>query len=316
MQQIAFQAMGCHMQAVLDTEHADTRRYLHPVSDWFDEWERQLSRFYAQSTLSQLNRNSGLPFCASDVLWNVVKLACDAAKQSDGLVTPVVLDALEAAGYDRSFMPDREQGTVNGEREFGKHEQKADIRARPLHSWQAIQMDTRTHTICLPEGMRLDLGGVAKGWAAMQTVQNLHHYGPILVDAGGDIAVSGPMSGGKRWPIGIADPLKPESQIELIMLHRGGVATSGRDYRRWQHHGRWQHHLIDPRSGCPAETDIMSVTIVAPSVCEAEVAAKVVCIQGSTHGLHWLEARSSLAGLLVLESGKVLRSRRLKHVVW
>jgi thiamine biosynthesis lipoprotein len=105
--------------------------------------------------------------------------------------------------------------------------------------------------------------------------------------------------------------LPPDSPIELLDLQAGGVATSGRDYRRWQQNGAWQHHLIDPRSGVPADTDVLAATIIAPSAGEAEIAAKVVLLLGSAAGLDWLDARPTLAGLLVLESGEVLYSRRL-----
>jgi len=89
------------------------------------------------------------------------------------------------------------------------------------------------------------------------------------------------------------------------------VATSGRDYRRWTRGGVEQHHIIDPRTGQPAQTDILSATIVAPSGPLAEIAAKVAFILGSRAGLAWLDARTTMAGLLVLEDGRTLRSRRM-----
>src|SRR5205823_10144570 len=96
----------------------------------------------------------------------------------------------------------------------------------------------------------------------------------------------------------------------------GGVATSGRDYRRWRKDGEWKHHIIDPRTGAPAETDVMSATVVAPTACAAEIGAKMAFLLGSHDGLEWLEERPSLAGLLVLENGQVLRSKRLEDFVW
>src|SRR6476469_1818845 len=72
-----------------------------------------------------------------------------------------------------------------------------------------------------------------------------------------------------------------------------------------------QHHILDPRTGRPATSDVLSATVVGPSACEAETAAKVALILGSQDGLAWLDARPALAGLLVTENGQVVRSRRL-----
>jgi thiamine biosynthesis lipoprotein len=126
--------------------------------------------------------------------------------------------------------------------------------------------------------MRLDLGGVAKGWAADQAAQRLASTGPVLVDAGGDISISGPMADGLGWPIAVANPFAPDDSLGLVRIVQGAVATSGRDYRHWQRGGIEQHHIIDPRSGRPAETDVLSATVIAPDGPSAEMAAKVALL--------------------------------------
>jgi thiamine biosynthesis lipoprotein len=103
----------------------------------------------------------------------------------------------------------------------------------------------------------------------------------------------------------VADPLAPEADVAQLWLEQGGVATSGRDYRRWRRGGVWQHHLLDPRTGRPAQTDVLSATVLGPSAAEAEVAAKVALILGSRAGLAWLAARPALTGVLVLADGQV-----------
>jgi thiamine biosynthesis lipoprotein len=96
------------------------------------------------------------------------------------------------------------------------------------------------------------------------------------------------------------------------------VATSGRDYRRWQQGGVAQHHLIDVRTGLPAQTDVLSATILAPELWQAELAAKVVVLSGAAAGLAWLAARPHLAGLICVEHGPqaILTSRRLPDYLW
>ncbi len=349
MQRLEFRAMGCQMLAVLDVEepvwsvspadHGNSvpavadRELLSQVPHWFGEWEQVLSRFRQDSELNWLNRSAGRPVKVSPVLWEVTHRALRAARESDGLVVPTLLNALEAAGYDRSFealkrgpltlsMADPEPDGGLWHRGHERlSEAPADrggaaMSAVKCEDWRAIQCDRHTRSITLPRGLRLDFGGIAKGWAADQAARRLGVHQPALVDAGGDIAVSGPRADGEAWPIGVADPLAPDTQFELLRLCSGGVATSGRDYRRWQHNGAWQHHIIDPRTGYPAQTDVLSATVVAPTAVMAEVAAKVVLILGSRDGLAWLEERPALAGLLILDDGRVLYSRRLNRYRW
>lgn len=177
---------------------------------------------------------------------------------------------------------------------------------------RTIAWDAGNRQIYLPPGVGLDFGGVAKGWAAQQAVRRLRAYGPALVDAGGDIAISGLQRDGEGWPVGVADPFQPGADIGVLNLASGGVATSGIDYRRWQQGGAWKHHIIDPRTGQPAETDLLSVTVIAPSLLEAEMAAKTALISGSQDGLAWLAAQPGLEGLLVLQS----RQQLFTHNFW
>ena len=176
---------------------------------------------------------------------------------------------------------------------------------------EGIRCDPATRTVTLPAGVRLDLGGIAKGWAADEAARRLRPHGPALVNAGGDIALNGPRANGEPWPIGITDPFNPDEQIEVVRVESGGVATSGRDYHRWRQAGLEQHHILDPRTGRPAETDVLAATVIAPTAPQAEMAAKAALILGSRDGLRWLDARPTLAGLLVLDYGKILYSRRM-----
>lgn len=303
MQQIEFRAMGCHMLAAIDADDARAADALARVPTWFAEWETPLSRFRAESELSLLNRASGETVRVSATLRQVIQAALDAARASDGLITPTLLDALQAAGYDRSF----EQ--IAGARHA------PNPAPAPGADWRAIEWDAATGTIRVPRGVHLDLGGIAKGWAAEQAAQRLAEIAPAMIDAGGDLAISGALSNGERWPIAVLDPLHPESDLALLMIARGGVATSGRDYRRWERNGKPQHHIIDPRTGAPAETDVLSATVIAPTATQAEVAAKVAFILGRRAGMDWLRAHQ-YPGLLVLEDGRTAHTAALENLLW
>jgi thiamine biosynthesis lipoprotein len=294
LHRIEFRAMGCRMTAMIEGGGNSAQTRLEQVPVWFEAWETALSRFRPESELSRLNESAGESVVVSPAMWDVMRMARQAARMSQGLVTPAVLSALVAAGYDRSF--DLLEDVTPA----------AQSPARPA-AWQAIEFDAPRRAIRLPLGMRIDLGGVAKGWAATRAVKRLASIGPALVEAGGDIAVSGPRRGGTPWQIGVADPFHPDRDMASMFVSRGGVATSGQDHRRWKRGGAWNHHLIDPRTGLPAETDVLCATAWAPSLGRAEAAAKVISILGSAAGMEWADQQRDLETLVVLTDGTQLR---------
>jgi thiamine biosynthesis lipoprotein len=251
MLQHTFPAMGTEVEVLLEAHHdARADEALQWAEDEFERLEQVFSRFRAGSELSQLNLEGAAE--ASVDLVRIVALALTARVQTRGLFDPTVHDALVEAGYDRSFS------------ELDPHAAKrVDTRAR---CGGAVSIDG--NTIVLEPGTRLDLGGIGKGYAADRVATHLASVGNCLVNAGGDVAVAG-----GAWPIGITDDLTVE-------LTRGGLATSGRDRRTWRRGGTLLHHLIDPRTGRPAETELLRATVVGRSAVEAEVLAKVAFLGG------------------------------------
>jgi FAD:protein FMN transferase len=300
MQRLEFRAMGCQMVAALDANKRAAP--LEAVPAWFEAWEQTFSRFRADSELSRLNQHAGQWVRVSTSLWEVTHLALGAARRTDGLFSPTILNALEAAGYDRTF----DEITASAQ----------PAAAQPDGQWRSIQRQSLKRAIYLPPRARLDLGGIVKGWAADRAAKKLGVSGPALIDAGGDIAVSGPRADGSPWSIGILDPFQADRSFETLKISQGGVATSGRDYRRWLRAGKWQHHLIDPRTGLPAQTDVLSVTVIAPTTFEAEIAAKVIAVSGSEQGLAWLEELPGYAAIIVREDGQAVYSAQMNCYLW
>jgi thiamine biosynthesis lipoprotein len=300
LHRLEFHAMGCEMLAVVDSEHEPPELKQVPV--WFEEWEQVLSRFRIDSELALLNMTHEQPVQVSDTLWKVFQTAYKAEQMTNGLVTPTLLDAIMEAGYDRPF-------DVLPYQTMFKPDPVIKI-AQPL---KAITVNESARTITLPLGMGLDFGGVAKGWAAHQAMKRLQPEGPTLIDSAGDITVSGPLADGNPWMIGVADPFRPDEEIDVLHINGNGVATSGKDRRRWSRNGMLQHHLIDPITGRPAETDLLTVTVIAPDVMRAEAAAKAAFILGSRAGLEWIESHPELAGLLILDDGEMIYSKKMEE---
>src|SRR5512141_205219 len=176
MQRLEFRAMGCHMMAMLDADQRTASVDTVPI--WFEAWEQVLSRFRADSELNQLNQRAGQWVRVSAALWDVIHVALLASQWTAGLISPTILKALEAAGYDRTFEQISAADQLSA--------------AEPDGQWRSIQRQSLKRSICLPPSARLDLGGVAKGWAADRAAKKLSVHGPALIDAGGDIAISGP----------------------------------------------------------------------------------------------------------------------------
>ncbi len=296
----AFRAMGSDMLAILETDSDSAPSILDDVPIWFEEWEQSLSRFRLDSELSLLNRTFDQPTTVSEAFWEVFQTALWADEFSGGLVTPTVLDAMLDAGYDRPFddLPRDQFGWMSP-------------RVLESHPLSMVIADPQNRAITLPQGVRLDFGGVAKGWAAHRAMERLREFGPCLANAGGDIAISSPRLDGSAWAVGVDSPFEAGTSFEVLHVKRGGVASSGRDRRHWKRNGLLHHHIINPNTGLPVDTDVLRVTVVAPSVMEAEAAAKTVFILGREKGLAWIEARPSFAAMIIMESGEVFISRSM-----
>jgi FAD:protein FMN transferase len=248
-----FRAMGTDIGCFLDgSPGREADAAFAAVEAEFERLEAALSRFRPESELSCLNRDGCIE--AGIDLAGVCALALEARERTGGRFDPTLHDALVAAGYDRTFEELAQDGPAV---------------PSPLGGGAVHISDRR---IELGPGVRLDLGGIGKGYAAERTAELLSLTGPCLVDAGGDIALRGlPASG--LWPVGVG--------ALTLGLERGGVATSGRDRRRWLRGGVEQHHLIDPRTGAPSTSDLLRVTVVADDAIEAEVWAKALYLAGA-----------------------------------
>ena len=305
MENITFRAMGCQISAFLDSDSDLAKQSLAQVPLWFEEWEQILSRFRPDSELSLLNHQAGIPTTVSDTFWEVLMLSIQTEIESNGLVTPLVLPALEIVGYDRSF-------DLMKDSDFSS----AEYSGYPVGQLDDLITNTDFQMIQLPLGSGLDFGGIAKGWAAHKAAQRLAAVAPALVNAGGDIAVSGSQHDDLLWTVGVINPFQPEKDLAWLEVGQCGIATSGVDFRQWHQNGVKRHHIIDPRTGFPAKTDLMSATVIAPDVMQAEMAAKVAMLLGSRAALEWFQDQPWLQTILVLANGQIAASKEIEPSLW
>ncbi len=279
--------MGTTISLLLPEKQAELGKEI--VSILFSEWEQALSRFLPDSELSRLNQQAGTPVAVSNLLYDVLATALTAAQATEGVYDPAMLEQLEQIGYDRTFddLPtNRFEPIIPGE---------------PGGRWRGIKIDPIRRQVTLPRGIKLDFGGIAKGMAVDAAIKALsqNDIRSALVNAGGDLSVLGLPPEEEHWPVAVPG----QQWYWTIPLHHGAIATSGIAHRHWRQGNILRHHILDPRTGLPAESDLWSVTVVADRCEQAEVAAKVAFILGSKAGAEFLH-KHHIAGLLVHEDGK------------
>jgi FAD:protein FMN transferase len=255
MERRAFHAMGTEIELLVDAQ--DATDALSAAEAEFHRLEAILSRFRADSELSRLNRAGRLD--AGPDLLRLTELALAARHQTAGRFDATVHDAVVAAGYDRTFESIAPDGP------------EAENEPRVCGGLVRVTRER----IELEDGVRLDFGGIGKGYAAERAAEVLATAGPCLVNAGGDIAVRD-----GAWPVAV----QTADGSLTLELTSGALATSGRDRRRWRRGGCELHHLIDPATGRPAAGDVDRATVVASDAVIAEVWAKALFLAGGEAG--------------------------------
>lgn len=289
----AFASMGSTIEIVLvGRSRADAEEAFSLAERLAGEWERTFSRFRAGSELSRLNAAAGSPVPVSDLLYVAVDAAIAAAIRTGGLFDPTVLPSLTALGYDRDFREIRDVGGA--------------ARVRPSPGVAGIVLDPSARTVALPAGVAIDLGGIAKGLYADVLATRLSGWPGGAVSAGGDLRAWGVSPDGERWAVGIEDPARPDKDLATVLVGGRGVATSGTNRRSWRRAGRAVHHLIDPRTGEPAEAGLRAVTVIAPAATYAEIASLALFVGGpAAADAGGIRSLYSLA-IMVDQDGRIL----------
>lgn len=180
-----------------------------------------------------------------------------------------------------------------------------------------ILLDREKQTVFLTqEKMSLDLGGIAKGYAADRAAQILKEYGieKALINAGGNILVLGEKASNKPWKIGIQHPRQGEKIMATLELKDQAAVTSG-DYQRYfLEGGERYHHLLNPKTGLPAG-ELISVTVIAPNSTEADILSTAFFIMGLEKSLAYLEKHPELGAVFVTPEEEIILSPGLEGIV-
>lgn len=263
------------------------------------ELEARWSRFRPTSDVTRLNEAGGRSVTVAPETIDVLELAAAWWRATGGLFDPTVLRALVAAGYDRSL--DGGHGPIAA--------------GEPAPGLDGLVLDRATGIARLPVGVAVDLGGIGKGRAVDLLASELAHLPGGLVDLGGDLRVWGTAPDGEGWPIALDDP-RDGSEVAVLGLGSGAVATSSVLRRRWTDGHRSAHHLIDPRTGRPGAGEVVAVSVAAAAAAPAEVLAKAALLTGTVREAVALLAAHDVAGLVVPADGRPVAAGPLGALCW
>jgi FAD:protein FMN transferase len=271
----------------------------------FRDVETQCTRFDPTSALMRANA-AGADWCVVPLrCYAAIRAAADAYRMTGGRFDPRVLRALEAIGYDRSWPLPAVPQPVSAPRP-----------PVPVRRDWLVEFDDDRLAVRIGR-LPIDLGGIGKGlalrWAAADVISECPDF---LVEAGGDCYLAGKGPTGDGWQVAVEDPRGRPTPVAVLTVRDQACATSSKEVRHWMSGGREVHHLIDPTTGEPAESGLLSVTVVAPDPAIAEVWSKVLFLGGREHIVATVEEQA-LAALWVADNGDLRTSSWLDpSVIW
>lgn len=250
------------------------------VKNQTEKLEKLLSRFNPNSDVSRFNRGETPQ---SPTFWHLLQKALFYFEVTEGMFQPFLGQVLSQLGYNESFE-----------------------NLNPIRQEQVKRAGTTG---------ALDFGGIAKGWTGQACFERLYGSGVSsgLIDAGGDIVLWG-LNNNAPWVIGLASP-KMDTPLACLTFHiSAGIATSSTQKRQWQLGEHHFHHLVDPYTRTSSQSDCIQATVLAPSLTDADVYAKVLLLKGCLEGPAWLkEHRPDLAYIMVRCDDKVLVSPNITN---
>jgi len=272
----------------------------------FDEVVNKFSRFNSKSELSCLNDSSGNSFKISPEMYKLIKYSLELNKLGKGNYDPTIIDLLESYGYDKS-----QDFSKLDEPDFYK-----EIKNLVLKRFRAneIVIDEKKKSVKLKKGQRLDMGSIAKGFAVDLAYDKLKKdFDHFLINAGGDVRVSGLNEQGLNWKIMLYRSALPNGKVDdtnfigMVTLEPGqSIAGSG----GWARRVGAFHHLLSPVDGLPIN-QITQTYVIAPTATDADAYSTFLYVEGPD-ALNIIDDRD-FSGLLIDFQGNIFKSKDFNY---
>jgi FAD:protein FMN transferase len=277
------------------------------VSAIFEEVARLeaiLAKSRSGSEVDQINSGAGLkPVRVSASTFDIIQLGVDVGARTGGAFDVTIAPLVELWGF----------GT--GDTQVPTVEQISEVLR--YVDYTKVNMDAGQSQIFLQEKMmKLDLGGIAKGYIVDKAAEKLREMGIISasIDAGGDIRVIGNKMDGTPWRIGIRNPRDRRQLVAVVSLTNRAIVTSG-DYERvFIQDGVRYHHILDPQTGMPAR-GVISVTVIADDAFTADALSTALFVMGLEKGMALVEELQGIEAIIITEDEEIHISSGLEGKV-
>ena len=268
------------------------------------EIENRMSVNVSESEISEINRNAGIkPVAVSAETYNLIEKALQIAAETEGALDISVGPLVEewGIGTEEAHVPSKE--TIH------------DLLS--VVNYRDVELHYGNRSVYLPKnGMRLDLGAIAKGYAADEAVKSLEQakVESGIIDFGGNIIVFGSKRGGDLWRVGIQQPDNSRGRyFGILEIETGAVVSSGTYERYFSRNGIRYHHILNPVTGYPAQNNLDSVTIISDSGTEADGYSTAVFVMGLEAGISFIKNREDLEAVFVTKGKKVYVTGSLRE---
>lgn len=283
----------------------EAKKLIKESFELLDEVENKMSSHIAESEINKINRQAGQQVVkVSADTYYVLKKALKYARLSQGVFDPTVgpLVRLWRIGTKEEQIP-----------------QEKELKKRlKLVDYSELKLKSEGRVFLTKEGMKLDVGGIAKGYAADKIIDYLKEKDvqSAYIDIGGNVSVLGSKPDNDFWQVGIQDPKKDRGKVlAAIGVKDKTIVTSGNYERYFMKNGKRYHHLLNPNTGYPARKDIISATVVTNNSLQADALSTAVYILGSKEGLSLINKLDDVEALLVTRNNRIYLTSGLKGQV-
>ncbi|WP_106769068.1 FAD:protein FMN transferase [Paenibacillus faecalis] len=283
-----------------------TNRHFDEIDQLLQTIDAEMSRTNESSELHKINDNAGIkPVKVSEQTFYVIQKAYEYSEKTKGRFNLAVgpLVSLWNIGDENAHVPD--QSEID--------------KLIPLSQYDQIELNPDTREVYLKEkGMVLDLGGIAKGYAADVIAKYLtdNGFNSAIIDLGGNVLALGQKPGGHKWTIGIQDPdLSRGNPIGNLKVENQTVVTSGVYERFFEQDGKVYHHILDSDTGYPVDNNLSSVTILTNSSVDADALSTSIFSMGLEKGLEFAEQLDQTEALFITKDKKVYITSGMSEVL-